>query len=85
MEVVMEMAANQFRVKFFELIDQIAETGQEITITKHGRPVAKVIPAEAARSFVGCMAGTAEILGDLVAPALDPLDLGLDPEFGGVP
>jgi prevent-host-death family protein len=72
----MELPAAKFRVRFFELLDEIAETNQEIVITKHGRPVARVVPWRAAPPGRrnGCMAGTVEILGDIESPCLDPLD-----------
>ncbi len=71
----MELTAARFRVRFFELLDQVAETNEEIVITKHGRPVARVVPFRAPRSHRrhGAMAGTVEVLGDLEAPCLNPL------------
>lgn len=37
----MEMPAARFRVRFFELLD---ETDEVIVITRHGRPIATVVP-----------------------------------------
>jgi prevent-host-death family protein len=42
---------------------------REYLITKRGRPVARLVPADKAPASVfGRMRGTAEILGDIVAP-----------------
>lgn len=69
------IAANQFRVHFFELLDQINERGEEIVITKHGVPVAKVLPVRPRKAPVlGCMRGTCQIVGDLIEPVLLPID-----------
>ena len=42
-----------------------------VVITKKGRPVAKLVPAdEPAPEVFGCMAGTADVTGDLEAPVV---------------
>jgi prevent-host-death family protein len=72
----MELPAAKFRVRFFELLDEIGQTNEEIVITKHGRPVARVVPFRARRPGRrnGCLAGTVEVLGDLESPCLEALD-----------
>jgi antitoxin (DNA-binding transcriptional repressor) of toxin-antitoxin stability system len=51
-------------------MDEVAEQGVEITITKHNRPVAKLAPVRGASRgpLFGRMKGTMRIRGDLVAP-----------------
>ena len=39
-----EITATQFKAKCLRLLDQVAETGESLVITKHGRPVARVEP-----------------------------------------
>jgi len=48
-----------------------------LRITRHGRPVAEVIPAgpDRKRKFLGDMIGTAEIVGDIVSPVIDLDDI----------
>ena len=71
----MDMPAAQFRVRFFELLDEVAATGEEIVITKHGKPLVRVIPERVATvPRWGCMKGTAVILGDIEEPCLPPID-----------
>jgi prevent-host-death family protein len=71
----MEMPAAQFRVRFFEILDELNMTNTEIVITKHGRPVARVLPIRSPRRpLLGCMKGTGQMHGDLVPPALPSID-----------
>lgn len=39
-----KITATQFKAKCLRLLDQVAETGEPLVITKHGRPVARVEP-----------------------------------------
>ena len=38
------MTASEFRAKCLKLMDEVAETREEIVITKNGRPVARLTP-----------------------------------------
>jgi antitoxin (DNA-binding transcriptional repressor) of toxin-antitoxin stability system len=50
-----------------KLIDRVNQTKQPITITKHGKPMAKLTPVEdQTYSLFGCLANTVEIKGDIV-------------------
>ncbi len=65
----------EFRDRASELIRR-AEGGQTIVILNRNREVAKVVPitAKADRDggLIGCLAGTAEIQGDIEAPIAPP-------------
>jgi prevent-host-death family protein len=39
-----EITATQFKARCLRLLDEVAETGEALVITKHGRPVARVEP-----------------------------------------
>lgn len=54
------IAAAEFKATCLELMDRVRETGAEYVITKHGRPVAKLVPVvESARQpLFGSMKGT---------------------------
>ena len=45
--------ASRFKAECLGLLDEVAETGQELVITKRGRPVARVTPVEDAPSLRG--------------------------------
>ena len=63
------MNASEFRAKCLKLMDEVAETGQEIVITKHGRPVARLTPYRKQFSApFGRDRHRIRILGDIVSP-----------------
>lgn len=43
----------QAKTNLLRLVNEIAQTGDEIVITRHGRPVATLAPAGRPRSLVG--------------------------------
>ncbi len=38
------MKASEFKAKCLKLMDKVQKTGEEIVITKNGRPVSKLVP-----------------------------------------
>ena len=66
----MKIPAGEFKAKCLELMDKVQKTREEITITKHGHPVARLVPVPKAKrkSTLGCMRGTFDIVGDIMAP-----------------
>lgn len=67
----MEIAAGEFKAKCLRLMDHVQQSGEEIIITKHGKPVAKLVPVDNVgpqKSLYGYMKGTAETFGDIVEP-----------------
>ena len=46
-ETSASVAAADFKARCLELMDKVSETGVEYTITKHGKPVAKLVPCDA--------------------------------------
>jgi prevent-host-death family protein len=39
-----EITATQFKAHCLKLLDEVAETGETLVVTKHGRPVARIEP-----------------------------------------
>ena len=67
-----EVAISEFKAKCLRLMDEVAKRRTSIVITKRGKPVAKLVPADDTLvDPFGCMAGTIEILGDIVSPIDD--------------
>ena len=65
-----QMAAGEFKAQCLAIMDQVFESGEPVLITKHGKPVAKLIPAEKhTDDMFGYMTGKAKIVGDIVGPA----------------
>lgn len=53
-----QVTATDAKATILRLLDEAA-AGEEIEITKHGRPVARLVPAPNAQSLRGSLAGTA--------------------------
>ncbi len=63
------MKASEFKARCLKLMDEVAETGREIVITKHGRPVSRLVPhVERPKSLFGIDKGKIEIFGDIIEP-----------------
>ena len=61
--------ASEFKAKCLKLMDEIAESGEEIVITKNGRPVSRLLPyREKTRMAFGRNRDNIRILGDIVEP-----------------
>jgi prevent-host-death family protein len=45
--------AGQFKARCLKLLDEVAETGETIVVTKRGKPVARVEPIEEPPSLKG--------------------------------
>ena len=63
------MKASEFKAKCLKLMDEVADSGEEIVITKYGKPVSKLIPfRKKPKSFFGADKDRIKILGDIVSP-----------------
>lgn len=61
--------ASEFKAKCLKLMDEVAESGEEIVITKSGRPVSRLAPyRNKQRLHFGRDRDRIRILGDIVAP-----------------
>ena len=60
--------AGEFKAKCLQLLDAVASSGAALTITKRGRPVARLVPMPAASPLFGAMRGSVTSQGDIVAP-----------------
>lgn len=63
------IVASEFRARCLKLMDEVAETGEEIVITKNGRPISRLTPyrKKAATPF-GADRELIKIHGDIVSP-----------------
>lgn len=48
-----QIPAGRFKAECLALLDEVAATGEPLTVTKRGRPVARVVAVEQAPSLVG--------------------------------
>lgn len=61
-----QIAAADFKARCLSLLDQVAEQGDVLVVTKRGVPVAKVVPVESRWS--SSLKGSVLHQGDLVSP-----------------
>jgi len=72
-----KMAAGVLKVHCLAVMDEVQAKRETVAITKHGKPVAKLVPADKNTDDIyDFMAGKGSIAGDMVSPAL------LDEEWG---
>lgn len=76
---MLEITASQFKARCLALLDEVAEGGSELVVTKRGRPVAKLVPVDDEASLQGSVsfevddeALIAPIEGGWEAAASDP-------------
>lgn len=60
--MVIKLTATAAKAKILSLLDKVA-AGQEVEITKHGRIVARLVPAVGPHALRGTLAGVAMTAG----------------------
>jgi len=63
------IAAGVFKAKCLQLLDDVAETKTELTITKYGKPVARLVPVPEAKPLFGALKGSVLKADDLILPS----------------
>ncbi len=69
-----EIAISEFKAKCLAILQRVEKTKEPIRITRHGKPVAEVIPAAQTvhrAAWIGSLKGKIKILGDIVSPVID--------------
>jgi prevent-host-death family protein len=67
------ISAAEFKSRCLTLMEDVRNTREPITITKRGKPVAKLVPAgKEKRDFIGRLKGVIEIVGDLDSDPPEP-------------
>lgn len=70
-----KIAAAEFKARCLTLMDDVQSTRQPLLITKRGRAVAKLVPADDGKEdFIGSLKGIFRIVGDIESPAAPPED-----------
>lgn len=64
------MGAAQFKEKCLSILDRLDPEG--VIVTKHGKPVAKVLPIEIdSSSLIGSLEGKIRIRGDILSTGIE--------------
>ena len=78
---VRTIKASEFKARCLKLMDEVADSGAEIVITKNGRPVSRLVPfRKKPKSLFGIDRGRLEILGDVD----EPLDVAWEAATGRI-
>ncbi len=69
--------AGAFKANCLAIMDQVKAKRENVVITKHGRPVAKLVPVNTGVDEIfGFFSGKGSITGDVVSPALSAEEWG---------
>jgi prevent-host-death family protein len=69
--------AGAFKTHCLAIMDEVKAKRETVVITKHGEPVAKLVPLNTdADEIFGFFSGKGSITGDVVAPALSQEEWG---------
>jgi prevent-host-death family protein len=71
------VAAGEFKSKCLAIMDEVQAKRQSVLITKRGKAVAKLVPADdEADDIFGFLQGKGKIKGDIVSPVLSDDEWG---------
>ena len=72
--------AGLFKAKCLQIMDEVNNQHCVITITKHGVPVARLVPVEDKPSYkaYACMKDSVIITGDIIKPIDEQWDADID-------
>jgi prevent-host-death family protein len=66
------ISAADFKARCLNLMEDVRKTREPVLITKRGKPVAKLVPADkTGTDLIGRLEGIIKILGDIESP-IDP-------------
>ncbi len=62
-----QVPAAQFKAQCLALMQQVAQTGCPLVVTKHGKPMVQIAPAEPSEDEIfGFLKGKVKIVGDIM-------------------
>ena len=72
-----KIAAGSFKTNCLALMDEVQAKHETVVITKHGKPVAKLVPVKTETDDIyNFLAGKGTIAGDVVSPAVSSKEWG---------
>lgn len=69
------MPVSKFKATCLAVLQRVKRTGRPVLVTRFGKPIAEIVPPTPAtrrKGWLGCAKGSVRIVGDIVAPALEP-------------
>ena len=70
----MKITATEFKAKCLGLLDYVWQTGESLEITKHGKPVAKLVSIKEEPAWTQ-LRGKGKLVSDPFAPVIEEQDL----------
>jgi prevent-host-death family protein len=74
---VEEMAISKFKATCLAVLERVRRTRRPVRITRFGQPIAEVVPPSVPprpERWLGCLAGTGRVTGDIVSPVAGDAD-----------
>lgn len=72
-----KMAAGAFKTNCLAVMDEVQSRHETVVITKHGKPVAKLVPVNSETDEIyDFLAGKGSVVGDVISPALSAEEWG---------
>jgi prevent-host-death family protein len=66
------MAAGSFKAQCLAVMDEVQAKRETVVITKHGRPVVKLVPADKATDEIyNFLRGKGAVTGNVISPAIE--------------
>jgi len=66
------MAAGSFKAQCLAVMDEVQAKKETVVITKHGKPVAKLVPADKEPDEIySFLRGKGAVTGDVISPAIE--------------
>ena len=68
------ISVSKLKATCLEVLRKVKLTGQPVLVTKHGQPIAEIVPPspkEHHMGWLGFMQGSVEIHGDIVSPVAE--------------
>ena len=72
-----EIAISKFKATCLAVLEKVRKSGKPILVTRFGEPMAEIVPPpgpKKPKQWVGSLASTGKVNGDIVSPASDEDD-----------
>lgn len=72
-----KIAAGSFKAHCLGIMDEVQAKNETVVITKHGKPVAKLVPIDSDTDPIyNFLAGKGAVVGDVVSPVISSEEWG---------
>ena len=72
-----KMGAGSFKTNCLAVMDEVQAKHETVVITKHGKPVAMLVPVSTGRDEIyNFLAGKGSVAGDVISPAISAKEWG---------